>query len=86
MKRKDALFSASEIGQFNYCSISWILKRKGYRSGNSKKKSHGMRIHDKIGQRTHQLFWLIRLSYLFLICGLIFLIIAFFISRYSMGW
>ncbi len=85
-KKKNVLFSASEIGQFNYCSVSWILKKKGYHSGKAKKKSHGMRIHDRIGKRTHRFFWLIRLSYLFMIFGSIIMIIAFFISYYFVGW
>ena len=29
-KEKDFIISASEIGQYNYCSISWYLQKIGY--------------------------------------------------------
>jgi len=29
--RDDAILTASEIGQFCYCSMSWYLKRLGYK-------------------------------------------------------
>ena len=87
MKQDDSLFSASEVGQFTFCSVSWFLKRKGYRSPPSKKKSHGMRIHDKIGKKTHRFDWLVRLSYLFIFGGIIILLTLFLFSNTGMiGW
>jgi hypothetical protein len=87
MKRDDSLFSASEIGQFTFCSVSWFLKRKGYHSPPSKKKSHGMRIHNKMGRKTHQFDWLVRLSYLFILGGMIILLILFFfIEKIIIMW
>lgn len=61
--KKDALFSAGELGQFNYCSVSWFLKRQGYHSPPSKHKSHGLIVHDMIGEKTHRLALFLRLSY-----------------------
>ena len=30
MKDKDFIITASEIGQYNYCSVAWYLQKKGY--------------------------------------------------------
>ena len=73
MKKDDTLFSASEIGQFTFCSVSWFLKRQGYKDSSSKKslksKSHGLKIHDAFGRKTYFIHLLLRLSYYLLVAG-----------------
>jgi hypothetical protein len=71
MKKDDRLFSASEVGQFTFCSVSWYLQRLGYRAPSSKKKSHGMKIHDKIGRKTRLFPSLVRLSYFLIGVGVL---------------
>ncbi len=75
MKRDETLFSASEIGQFTFCSVSWFLKRKGYRSPHSKKKSHGMQIHNSIGKKTYILRHVRNLSYVLIVSGSVLILI-----------
>jgi|GEM_PF-576455 len=79
MRKEDRLFSASEIGQFTFCSVSWSLKRQGYKGSSSKKllkkKSHGMKIHDAIGKRTHINRLLLRLSFYLLLSGIVLLFV-----------
>ncbi|MDG6218844.1 MAG: hypothetical protein QCI00_05345 [Candidatus Thermoplasmatota archaeon] len=69
MNRNDRLFSASELGQYTFCSVSWYLKRQGHKSPSSKKKSHGVLVHDEIGRKMLRSQWLIRLSYIFIVCA-----------------
>ncbi|MBS3777831.1 MAG: hypothetical protein KGY50_00895 [Candidatus Thermoplasmatota archaeon] len=87
MKKDDRLFSASEISQFTFCSVSWFLQRLGYRAPSSKKKSHGMKIHDKIGRKTRLFPSLIRLSYLLIGCGILIIILLFIFDTFGLiGW
>lgn len=77
MKKDDKLFSASEVGQFTFCSVSWFLQRLGYRAPFSKKRSHGMKIHDEIGRKTRLFPLLLRLSHLLIGCGVLIIILLF---------
>ncbi|KYK20985.1 hypothetical protein AYK21_01155 [Thermoplasmatales archaeon SG8-52-2] len=43
------VISASEIGQFCYCSISWYLQQCGYKP-NSPKLEIGIKKHEDIGR------------------------------------
>ena len=69
--KKDYLFSAGEIGQFTFCSVSWFLKRQGYHTPPSKNKSHGLIVHDSLGKKTHQFTLFFRLGYYLIILGVI---------------
>lgn len=71
MKNDDPLYSASEVGQFTFCSVSWLLTRKGYRSPSTKKKFHGMQIHSALGKKTHRLDLFMKLSYGLIVSGLV---------------
>jgi hypothetical protein len=87
MKRDDRLFSASELGQYTFCSVSWYLKRQGHQSPSTKKKSHGITVHDEIGKKMHRSQWLIRVSYLLICCGIVlFLFVLLSNSFYIIGW
>ncbi|MBS3748527.1 MAG: hypothetical protein KGY65_02090 [Candidatus Thermoplasmatota archaeon] len=88
MREDDKLFSASEIGQFTFCSVSWFLKRRGYKGSSSKKllkkKSHGMKIHDAIGKKTHITRLLLRLSYYLLLSGIVLLFIFVIVNWFGL--
>ena len=47
--KKSDIISASDIGQFQYCSVSWYLKKCGYKSESPKLKI-GSKKHSKIGE------------------------------------
>jgi len=46
---KKKIFSASEIGEFNYCSISWYLHKCGYKA-KSQKIKNGINKHIETGK------------------------------------
>jgi hypothetical protein len=48
MNPKKPIISASEIGQFHYCSISWYLQRCGYKP-KSESIERGYEQHKKLG-------------------------------------
>jgi len=43
------IINASEIGQFNYCSIAWFLQRSGYKPL-SKHLDNGIKVHENLGK------------------------------------
>jgi hypothetical protein len=49
ISNKSEVLSASEIGQFNYCPVSWYLKRCGYKPV-SPLIELGVNKHKKIGE------------------------------------
>ena len=50
-RQKSEVISASEIGQYEYCSISWDLARGGYKP-TSKKLEIGTMMHVAIGKES----------------------------------
>lgn len=46
---KNSVISASEIGQYCFCSISWYLQKQGFKP-NSELLEIGHKKHDEIGQ------------------------------------
>jgi hypothetical protein len=48
MHRKNDVLSASEIGQYHYCSIAWLLQRSGYEP-ESPFLEAGKQIHAALG-------------------------------------
>ena len=42
------IINASEIGQFNYCSIAWFLQRSGYKPL-SEHLDSGIKVHKNLG-------------------------------------
>jgi len=47
--RESKVISASEIGQFCYCSISWYLQQCGYKP-DSPKLEIGIKTHEDLGR------------------------------------
>jgi len=46
---KNDVISASEIGQYCFCSISWFLQKCGYKS-DSMSQEFGTKKHEKLGE------------------------------------
>ena len=84
--KDNSIFSASEVGQFTYCARSWFLKREGYRSPPSKKKSHGKVIHHHLGKSTHQFRILGQLSYVLILLGSILFFLIIILKVYAYIW
>ena len=75
-KKEKIVISASEIGQYHYCSMSWILQRSGYKPI-SKKLNIGREKHLKLGDTIDNIHVNIKYSRIISRIGLIFLIIGF---------
>jgi hypothetical protein len=72
------VISASEIGQYNYCSVAWFLQRCGYEP-KSKSLDVGVKAHIELGtildytkQNTTKSKILSYIGYILLIIGLLF--------------
>lgn len=50
---RNNVISASEIGQFCYCSIAWHLQRQGLKP-DSESLEKGQKKHDDLGQLMHR--------------------------------
>ena len=48
-KKRDDIISASEIGQFYFCSKAWHLQKQGYKP-KSKNLEIGLKKHKEIGK------------------------------------
>lgn len=48
MKQKKQMISASEIGQFHFCPISWYLQKQGFAPASSLLKK-GRKTHQHLG-------------------------------------
>ncbi len=77
--RNSEIISASELGQFNYCSVSWYLQKSGYKPispkieiGKNKHKKIG-NIIDKTQVNQKRVKNLLIIGYLFLIFGILFI-------------
>ncbi len=74
------IINASDISQFNYCSISWYLQKLGYKpdsiyldEGTKKHKKHGNLI-DKTENYDKKSKFFKTIGFLFLIISLLFLV------------
>ena len=89
-KKSDNLFSSSEVGQYTFCSVSWFLKRQGYQGPSSKKlvkkKSHGLRVHETIGRKTHLNRVMFRLGYYLFFIGIFILLLTIIGSYFGLIW
>jgi hypothetical protein len=72
------LISASEIGQYNYCSVAWFLQRCGYEPL-SKSLELGTKAHIELGDiidytklKTRKSKILAFIGYILLVIGFIF--------------
>ena len=76
------IISASEIGQFHFCSISWFLQKCGYKPISPSLKT-GLEKHKKYGDILDITKNKNRKSRLYAIFGYILLIIASFFLFYE---
>jgi len=53
MNSKSIIISASEIGQYHYCSIAWYLQKCGYKP-KSQSLEIGLEKHKKLGETLDQ--------------------------------
>jgi len=74
LKKSDVL-TASEIGQYHYCSYAWLLQRCGYEPESPYLES-GKQIHVTLGDTIDGLETKIRFARWYAILGLLVLCIA----------
>ena len=81
MKDKNNVITASEIGQYEYCSNAWFLQKKGYKPESIYLK-RGVDKHKELGNTINKTEKSLKKSNVFatigyLLLGLAFLIILF---------
>ncbi|MFH1100435.1 MAG: hypothetical protein V1726_00155 [Methanobacteriota archaeon] len=76
--RKNTVLSASEIGQYIYCSTSWYLQRCGY-TPESESLQQGKTLHTELGETLDDLQKQIRRSRWYALIGLLILLLLSFI-------
>ena len=69
------VINASDIGQFHFCSISWYLKKLGYKP-QSDLIDQGTSKHKKLGNTIDNTKKYSKKSKLFKLIGLLFLILS----------
>jgi hypothetical protein len=77
-QKKSDIISASEIGQYHYCSIAWYLQRSGFQP-KSEFLDKGLKKHKELGHAIDEINYNLKKSMIFKITGLFLLIIVFFI-------
>jgi hypothetical protein len=75
---KNSVISASEIGQYEYCSNAWFLQKKGYKP-NSVFLEKGVEKHKELGNTIDKTETNLKKSNIFAIIGYLLLIIAFLV-------
>jgi hypothetical protein len=80
-KNSDVI-SASEIGQYEYCSVSWYLKRCGYKPESSKLEI-GTTKHTIFGEIIDNIHIKLKRSSFFFLIGYLSLIISVFLILYK---
>lgn len=79
MSPKKPIITASEIGQFRYCSISWYLQKSGYKP-KSESIERGFEQHKRLGVVIDQLNKRTRKSKIIAFLGyILFCLSAFFL-------
>jgi hypothetical protein len=76
------VISASEIGQFCYCSISWYLQQCGYKP-DSPKLEIGIKKHEDLGRIIESSKKSSKKSNVFAVIGYLILIFGVFIVIYE---
>ena len=74
--RDDKIISASEIGQYKFCPLSWYLQRCGYKP-KSKSLDYGKEKHIEVGKIMYYTKSETKKSNIFELIGYMILIIAF---------
>jgi hypothetical protein len=81
LKKTDVL-SASEIGQYIYCSCAWRLQRSGYEPESPFLES-GKQFHVAMGNRIDGLEGKMRYSRLLVLLGFVVLCVAFLLVLFG---
>ena len=81
LKKTDVL-SASEIGQYNYCSLAWFLRRCGYEAESPFLES-GKQAHVAMGTKIDGLEGKMRYSRWLLLLGFVTLCVAFLLVLFG---
>jgi len=79
---KSDIISASEIGQYHYCSIAWHLQKSGYEP-KSVLLEEGIKKHIQLGNIIDETEINIKKSRVFALIGYILLVIAIFIFLFE---
>jgi len=74
-KNTSQVLSASEIGQYTYCSLSWYLQRLGYRP-ESPALEKGKTLHKELGKTIDRIQRETRKATRYALLGVVLLIIA----------
>ena len=82
VNQKSDIISASEIGQFNFCELSWYLQRCGY-NPESQFIEKGEKKHEHMGEVISSTEKKIKNSKILKIIGYILLLISFIILLYE---
>ena len=80
MKRKKYI-SASEIGAFVYCPLSWDFQNQGFRNNNQEELSDGTEFHQQIGQKLTFISKLKRVAIVFFVCAIAILVLYFLANQ-----
>lgn len=73
--RNSNVISASEIGQYEYCSVGWLLQRNGYKPDSPDLKK-GLEKHRDLGRIINKTEKIQKKSNIFAKIGYILLVIA----------
>jgi len=77
--RKNEIISASEIGQYTYCSIAWFLQRCGYKPDSPLLES-GKKNHIYFGEKIDTIQNKLSVSKRLITGGILLLITAIFLT------
>jgi len=72
--KTDHTISASEIGQYNYCSVAWYLQRCGYEP-ESRYLEQGTKAHVALGKTLEKVQWETKMVSRYTIIGVLFLVV-----------
>ena len=78
MQRKSDVLSASEIGQYMYCSHAWLLQRYGYKA-ESPFLEQGKQAHRNLGNTIEGFEIRIRYARWYALVGFVILCLAIFL-------
>lgn len=83
VKSKSDVISASEIGQYVYCSVAWHLRRMGYEP-ESPRLEQGFEKHKKIGVNIDKIEAENRKSNIIALTGYIILLLTLLVIVYEL--
>jgi hypothetical protein len=79
---KNDIISASEIGQYTYCSISWYLQRSGFQP-KSPLIEKGKKNHEELGRTINNIQNEMTISKRLILYGFLILIFTFILTLFG---